>query len=493
MERIDIRNPVNWRNPLNKGLAAWWLPIPSQGWTGGDKLRDLCRKFDGTFVSSPTWGNGSNGFGAVVFDGTTEAYVDCGRLFGSACVSQTAHSVVIACKPAVATGRQYLYRGAESSTGDGTSLRLEFGTWAVEVDGTDLTGGVPTVASTLVGFSFTGGDLRLYINGQQIASSTKAFSGFAQPADWTLGLDRFLPSGFKRPFNGYIESVWVYNGAISGETHAKLYDQWRKGYPNTLKRLPRVWSFGVVSGGPATYSGTLTLTTPVTTAAFAGTFTKPTYSGVLSATSPKAIVAFAGTFATHTYSGVLSATSPVTTASFTGTFTKPTYSGVLSATVAATTTAYSGTFTKPTYSGVLNATSPRATIALVGDTTNPTYSGVLGATTPKATFAGSAIHAAAVFSGQLGLTVPRATGSFAGTFTKPTYSGALLVTTPRTTFAGVATNVPPTRSGVLNVSTPRVTFQGTATFDEEGGSEWITSVLSSRVLESNIFTSRVIR
>lgn len=88
---VDPACPVNWSDPLTRGLVGWWGVVPNCGWSGSNLFRDLVRggktPNDGTLTNMafpPTVTSGwqgsrgrPGGFGSLAFDGLDD-YVGCG-------------------------------------------------------------------------------------------------------------------------------------------------------------------------------------------------------------------------------------------------------------------------------------------------------------------------------------------------------------------------------------------------------------------------------
>ncbi len=79
--KLNAGSPVNWANPLNKGLVSWYLvsPLGHPGFRGGNRLLDLCGRNNGTLVNGPTWQGSTGrpgGWGSLSFNGSSSQYVD---------------------------------------------------------------------------------------------------------------------------------------------------------------------------------------------------------------------------------------------------------------------------------------------------------------------------------------------------------------------------------------------------------------------------------
>jgi len=75
---LNLAGPVNWLDPLSRGLRAWWLCVP--GLMSGSRWVDLCatsnnQTLHGTLAGGAFFGDSLNrvgGWGRVLFDGTDD-------------------------------------------------------------------------------------------------------------------------------------------------------------------------------------------------------------------------------------------------------------------------------------------------------------------------------------------------------------------------------------------------------------------------------------
>jgi hypothetical protein len=86
--KLNLGQPINWANPLNRGLVSRWQVVPE--WEGSQKLFDLAAFNHGTLTNGPTWSSlgRPGGYGSITTDGVDD-YIDLagttrlGTLLGS--------------------------------------------------------------------------------------------------------------------------------------------------------------------------------------------------------------------------------------------------------------------------------------------------------------------------------------------------------------------------------------------------------------------------
>ena len=268
--RIDTRQPINWRSPLNRGLVRWWLGLPGQA--GGPLLADLAtggRANAGTLTNGPTWAaGGPDGLPELALDGSDD-YVDCGQATGL--TGLAAFSIEAACRPTSVSGgsANLRYVAAAENTGGGaaaTAFILRLSTspvrweWYVASGSTFYGPAIWTGVSAgadyhLVG-TYTGASLALYVNG--VLAGTASGPGAGTPANAPaqpvcLGS---TATATGRAFAGRIRSVRGYSRAVSAAEAWGLYDQARLGYPDLLRRAtPRAWLVAPTSPPPPPPAG----------------------------------------------------------------------------------------------------------------------------------------------------------------------------------------------------------------------------------------------
>ena len=224
---------------------------------------------------------------------------------------------------------------------------------------------------------------KLYKDGAEISG---AKSGTAQTA---IGSHTMGPSigsqstGGTAKHSGTIEYVLVFNRALSA---AEIRSISENPYQVLRPANDRLW-LDVVAGGGGV-SGTLSAAEASDTASFSGSASAPSVTGTLSATDPQDAASFAGALI---FSGSLAATDSPDAATFSGTAYAPGVSGTLAATDGADSAAFTGALS---FVGALAAVEPQDSAVATG-AFGP--SGALGATDQpdSATFSGSHASGAA--------------------------------------------------------------------------------------------------
>jgi len=224
---------------------------------------------------------------------------------------------------------------------------------------------------------------KLYKAGAEIAGGK---SGTAQTA---IGSHTMGPSigsqstGGTAKHSGTIEYVLVFNRALSD---AELRSISENPYQILRPANDRLWLDVVAGGGGVT--GTLAATDAQDSASVSGSASAPSASGALSASDAQDIASFSGALI---FSGSLSATDSPDAATFAGTAYAPGVSGTLAATDNADAAGLSGALS---FVGALSAVESQDSAAVAG-AFGP--SGALGATDQpdSVTFAGSHASGAA--------------------------------------------------------------------------------------------------
>ncbi len=236
---IDLGNPVS-DHPLNRGLVAWWLPLPNN--QGGTRLYDITTKRgSGTLTGGPTWVPGPAGFQAI----------DCVRAstqYATGALASTAQTAwTIACWLATATltssDGTITFNGSPGSNGYGfrqyTSLNLNLIADGVANQaagaGYTLAAGVWTHAVC----TRSGGTSTLYVNGVQISTGA---SGINTPT--AGGTSVGARSNGTQPWGGKVTDHQIWTRGLSASEVWSVYTQARRDYPDQLRRYtPRTWSF----------------------------------------------------------------------------------------------------------------------------------------------------------------------------------------------------------------------------------------------------------
>ena len=224
---------------------------------------------------------------------------------------------------------------------------------------------------------------KLYKAGAEISGGK---SGTAQTA---IGSHTMGPSigsqstGGTAKHSGTIEYVLVFNRALSA---AEIRSISENPYQVLRPANDRLW-LDVVAGGGGV-SGSLSAIDAPDTASFSGSASAPSVTGTLSATDAQDAASFTGSLI---FSGSLAATDSPDAATFSGTAYAPGVSGTLAATDGADSAAFTGALS---FVGSLAAVEPQDSAVATG-AFGP--SGALGATDQpdSVTFAGSHASGAA--------------------------------------------------------------------------------------------------
>lgn len=249
---VDTANPVS-DHPLNQGLAGWWLPLPNNA--GGSRLFDLKGGNHGTLTNGPAWTAGPGGLQALSFDGTNDAVTvaQVASLEPSAAVtcecafyrsgSQAANDRLVEKEYSNAAAPPYVSYGLEWR---GTNTLAA----VCSAGGTLRTGTAAAVADlawTHAVMTYDGANMRLYLNGVEAVAATACSGALAYS-----GTNGMLDFGGRNTsgeyFSGGIQSVRVYSSARSAGEVGLLYDQWRRGFPDLLRRFNRRSYFSPVQG-----------------------------------------------------------------------------------------------------------------------------------------------------------------------------------------------------------------------------------------------------
>lgn len=234
---IDSTHPINWQHSLNRGLVSWWLPHPTGGTGFGSlKWQDLCRRNSGTLTNGPTWTAGPNGFGAVELDGSND-YVLGSRAVSFANTQPHTLSARVRCSTLTFPLTWGWIVGAGDSSTGGTAMVLRSSTGVLEF----FYQGGNFVASSGVSVSegvwahvacvWDTAGVSYYKDGVFDSIDTIATTWSAATAATRLG--DWQGSGFVLP--AALTDARIFERALSASEVAALYDQSRKGHPDTLQ------------------------------------------------------------------------------------------------------------------------------------------------------------------------------------------------------------------------------------------------------------------
>lgn len=253
---VDPACPVEWGHPLARGLEAWLLGLPNPGWWGGQTFRDVTRgaktPHDGDTLlygsSVPSWVAGPNGFPGLRFSDTTQ------RVDGSVTLGS---QITLSCWVSLTNSGFYAGLFVMPGTGDHAGLMLNASDRKVMIgNGSSFVGG-PTVLTLgqwyHIAGTFDGGLMTSYVNGRYDVSDT--FTAISSATAYRLNRDNTIADAGALP---RIADARIYSRALSAGEVAALYDQSRRGHPDTLRWVSsRAWSIPAAAGG-TTYDLSLT-------------------------------------------------------------------------------------------------------------------------------------------------------------------------------------------------------------------------------------------
>ena len=257
---LDWLCPVNRLCRLNDGLVSRWIAIP--GVMGSSKWIDVANPSTGnhgTLTSGLTWQSAQGrpgGFGSLTgFTGgaTTTTFVDCGSnsslnpsggLTITAWVYPTVHGLDgdwVCARDDNVAGRSYSFgtglgggklwlqtNGANTLLGTTQSCPLN--TWSV----------ITATGSAANGWA-------VYVNG--VADATTAAWVTLDATTGSTCIGRRTYASFNHGFVGAIDSVGIYNRALSAFEVLALYNDSRAGSPATLNWIRRPWLAQAAAAG----------------------------------------------------------------------------------------------------------------------------------------------------------------------------------------------------------------------------------------------------
>lgn len=358
-------NLINKDWPGNRGLVARWLALPLL--KGRPKLIDIAGNYDGTFTgygSDSPWRGAMGrmgGFGSVNFDGTDDYVIRSSVSFSLPMTLSVWFNVadLSGIREAVYLGNggasagwcsiEVTTSGAVSAYYNSNNDQNRFATTAATVSAGVWNHAVAVFSDT--------NSRTIYLNGSnKVTDSTSAAD--ATLNSWVLGLLR--PSAPLRYWAGKLDDACLFNRVLSDSEVYALYDDSRRGYPNSLNRLSGTKYF-VGGGGTPAYTATIAASVGAVAASASATFIKPTYTAAISGTTGPSSAVVAASFAKPTYTATVAAAAAATLAQVVATFSKPTYTATVTAATGPVMAAILATFAKPTYTATILATSPAAT------------------------------------------------------------------------------------------------------------------------------------
>lgn len=246
---ILLQDPVNRQCGLTRGLASWWMPLP--GVPVGLRLRDLCDRSHGAVAGNPDLAAGVGGMSALKLDGAGD-YVTLASTADSFPTDEA--TLAVWCRFRVAT---------PASIGDTGFVRLTTtsnSTLSTHYPYTNGAGyfntflnsrvGPVTMSSAVVRTNWHlitvtstpgAGGWAVYQNNALLATSTGQASIDLDEANglWLGRSDNPSAGGAPFEMDGHLGGAMLWTRALSAAEIAAVLEQFRRGHPDTLRRLPR--------------------------------------------------------------------------------------------------------------------------------------------------------------------------------------------------------------------------------------------------------------
>lgn len=395
--RPSISKTPNYGNlisdwPVNEGLVSRWLTLPLL--KGRPKFTDIAGGYNGTFTgygSNSPWKGAvgrPGGFGSVLLDGTSSQTI---------ATDYPGLQVPVTLEAWVYTSNLTSANTIFGSTATDSWLQFRIETSGalrfVKANVADIGSGTAGVVAAgqwvhVVGTLDASGNYAFYANGIPAGSGTNLQTITPQTLVFGINLASEV-------FIGVIDGMSIFNRVLSASDIYALYQDSRRGYPNSLNWLSRTTYF-TGTGGTPTYTATIAGTAGPATASVAVTFTKPTYTATISGTAGAATASVTVAFTKPTYTATVAGTAAPAAAAVVATFAKPTYTATVVATVGAATATVVA-MTSTTRTATIVALAGPATAVVVVDVTNPTYTATIVATAGPATASVSATFSTSVF------------------------------------------------------------------------------------------------
>lgn len=267
-QQVDWEQPLNIDTPLNRGLTGFWI-VGQDAKRGGNKWFDIKGRNTGELKNGATWAaNERNNFGAISLDGTddyinlyhpstfnfgTGDYTFAFNIFPRAL--NTTYQVIIGKDSDAGSGRQLII-GINADGGYGSPVAGSIDHVILNSGGTYT--GYWTNASVLTqdkwNFVITGrsgNSLFLNVNGVDKAITNAINFSTGWPITMNsnsidLWVGRRVYSGYNNPFNGAINSLHVYNRALSSVERTALYKDAKAEYKTILNHMIKRYAFKYV-------------------------------------------------------------------------------------------------------------------------------------------------------------------------------------------------------------------------------------------------------
>ena len=250
---IDLSSPVAWSYPLNAGRVAWWFGLP--GWAGGGTYTDLCRGGNATLNATAQWATTPDGFAALKFAGGT-GYAEAPDSTPLH-LNQPSTVEIVLRVDSYADGCILSKFAGLSGGSDNRGFRTEavgphLYVTANNANYFDLSPWVPAGSWCHIVLTNSTAGATAYVDGVSRGTATMGGSWFDTTRPLRIGAPEaaFFNSGTSA-FDGVVGGVALFNTAVSQGGVAALYDQFRRRYPDTLRRLARrTWLISGTSPPP---------------------------------------------------------------------------------------------------------------------------------------------------------------------------------------------------------------------------------------------------
>ena len=231
---LNLAQPINWQNPLNRGLTSWYLALGSPYSTAGT-VADVCKRNNGTYTNGARYtGTGVGGLGAFYFDGTDDN-IQLATNFGIGGATSPFSVMAWARRDGSASNQQII------AFYDGSSLfQLGYDStlgWRTAYGKPGFNSIPSSVMSdgSFAHIAFTldsGGNTTLYVNGVSTGTSTTSTGAFTSATSMQIGR---RGGDNAEPWPGLISSVRMYNArCLSGNEIKQIIAQERGGFSRLL-------------------------------------------------------------------------------------------------------------------------------------------------------------------------------------------------------------------------------------------------------------------
>ena len=235
--------PINWSNPLAKGLVGYWLM--NEG--GGNIVQDLSGNgYVGTFQGDEYWAAGESG-PAIYFPGDTDwiRLGNCDLLEGMAQLT-----IVAKVRPDDASSQQWIIGNNGCWALEVNDERIRFRTWGGGSEVATYSNDPSVFDNTWhqIAGVYDGVNNNTYVDG--IFNTSQAQSGAIPTGTTNFGIGSYSSAPSVLEFHGFIEFIYVYDRALSSREIADLY---AKPFGMFRPTFSVWWYSGIGGEPPATF------------------------------------------------------------------------------------------------------------------------------------------------------------------------------------------------------------------------------------------------